>query len=105
MAEPSVPVDESVATLAQRIFWGAVLLPTAIALAVGFVAKVVYRAARGGGGPRFGGVLSWVIVIGAIQLAIVAWGRRQYFAGVKLRAAPVAEPARAEPGIFRHDTG
>jgi hypothetical protein len=104
MHNPSVPVDEGVATLAQRIFYAAVLLPTAAAVVVGLVAKITHLATRGWTGVPFAGMLSWIIVIGVAQLLVLAWGRWHYLAGVRLAPEPPALPVTTEPGIFYHAT-
>jgi len=101
--DPSVPVDDDIAALAQRTLVVVVLLPTGIGLVLGVIAKVIGAIAGVHEGLPFRGLLSWIVMIGVIQLIILAVGRNRYLSGVALEPAGAAEPAQPEPGIFHHE--
>jgi hypothetical protein len=98
-----VPVDDGIATLAQRVLFGVVLLPTAAALVLGVAARLIGALTGAGDGESLSGLLTCLLLIGVLQAPVLAVGLMHYLSGVKLHGEAPATPAKAEPGIFHHE--
>jgi len=94
-----IPVEARTRSLAHWALYIAVGLPTLAALLAGMVIRVVGR----GQGATFAGLLTWVVLIGVIQFAILVVGRAQYLSGVPMRTVGPPRPPRCDVGMFHHD--
>lgn len=103
MRDRPVPVDDDIVTLARWVLCGVVLLPTAIGFALGINAKLIGLLGGDRFGAAFSGLLTGLLLIAAIQLAVLAVYLTHYLSGVTLHGEAPATPAKVEPGIFQHE--